>query len=125
MYTSDNDINRLYSKANYALNCLYERFCANRLSLKPNKTKCIVFTSGKRKCDYEGLRVSINNVNLEQVGSTFTNKTTKFLGIHVDESLSWKYQLTRINNNISKSLHAMNQMKHCLPYTSLKTLHAI
>jgi len=26
MYISDNDINRLYSKANYARNCLYEWF---------------------------------------------------------------------------------------------------
>ena len=79
MYFSDNDINRLYSKSNYAVNCLYERFCANCLSLNRNKTKFIVFTAGQRKCDYEGLHVSINNTNLEQVGSTLTNKTTKFL----------------------------------------------
>ena len=124
MYISDNDINRLYSKANYAMKCLYEWFCANRLSLNPNKTKFIVFTAGQRKCDYEGLHVSINNINLEQVGSPFTNKTTKFLGIYVDESLSWKYQLAHINNKISRSLYAINQVKHILPYTSLKTLYA-
>jgi len=67
MYISDNDLNRLYSKAKYATNCLYEWFCANRLSLNPNKTKFIIFTAGQRKCDYEGLHVSINNTNLEQV----------------------------------------------------------
>ena len=44
MYISDTDINRLYTKANCAMNCLYEWFCANRLFLNPNKTKFIVFT---------------------------------------------------------------------------------
>jgi len=72
MSISDNDINRLYSKANYAMNYLYEWLRAKRLSLNPNKTKFIVFTAGQRKCDYE-----------QQVGSTFINKTTKFLGIYM------------------------------------------
>ena len=112
MYNFDNDINRLYPKGNYAMNCWYEWFCAKRLSLNPNKTNFIVFTAGQRKCDYECLHVSMNNSNLEQVGSTFTNKSTKFLGIYVDKLLPWKYQLTHINNKISRSLYSINQVKH-------------
>lgn len=124
MYISDHNINRLYEKANYAMNCLYEWFCANRLSLNPNKTKYIVFKAGNRTCDYKGLNVIINDTTLQQVGSMFINKTTKFLGIYVDESLSWKYQLMHINNKISRSLYGIKQVKHFLPYASLKTLYS-
>ena len=124
MFSSDHNINRLYEKANYAMNCLYEWFCANRLSLNPNKTKYIVFKAGNRTCDNKDLNVIINDTTLQQVGSMFTNKTTKFLGIYVDESLSWKYQLKHINNKISRSLYGIKQVKHFLPYTSLKTLYS-
>jgi len=47
MPISDTDINRLYTKANCAMNNLDESFCVNRFSLNQNKTKSIVFTGGK------------------------------------------------------------------------------
>ena len=67
---------------NCLVNGLYmSGFVQNRLSLNSNKTKFIIFTGRKRKYDYKSLHVAINNIKLEQVGSRFTNKTTKFLGI--------------------------------------------
>ena len=68
--------------------------------------------------------MAINNTNLEQVGSIFTNKTPKFRGIYVNESLSLEKQLAHIDNKISRSIHVINQVKHFFPYTSTKTLYA-
>jgi len=63
----------------------------------------------------ESKDMAVNNTNLEQVGSTFTNKTTKFLGIYLDESLSWECQLAHINNTVSRLLYTINKVKHVLP----------
>ena len=98
---SDTNLITLYERANVAMRSLFNWFCANRLSLNPLKTKYMVFKDGSKKCDFTGLNVMIDGVALEQIGSQFTNKTTKFLGIYMDDSLTWKHHLTHVNNKIS------------------------
>ena len=43
----------------------------------------------------------------------------KFLGIIIDESLSWKPQLSSINSKISRAIFAIEQVKFTLPLDSL------
>ena len=47
----------------------------------------------------------------------------KFLGITIDESLSWKQQVSSINSKISRALFAIKQLKFSLPKESLLTLY--
>ena len=47
----------------------------------------------------------------------------KFLGITLDESLSWRKQLSSINSKISKALFIIKQVKFSLPIESLHTLY--
>ena len=47
----------------------------------------------------------------------------KFLGITLDESLSWRKQLSSINSKISKALFVIKQVKFSLPIESLHTLY--
>ena len=65
----------------------------------------------------------IDGVALEQIGSQFTNKTTKFLGIYMDDSLTWKHHLTHVNNKISRALYGIKQANNVLPNDGLKTLY--
>ncbi len=60
---------------------------------------------------------------MDQIGSQFQEKTTKFLGVFVDDSLSWRYHLTHVNNKISRALYGIKQVKNFLPKDSLKTLY--
>ncbi len=53
----------------------------------------------------------------------FKRNPTKFLGVFVDDSLSWRYHLTHVNNKISRALYGIKQVKNFLPKDSLKTLY--
>ena len=123
MYISDSNIENLYRRANIAMDDLYDWFCANRLSLNPKKTKFIVVKPFQRQYDCTNLSVCVNNVPLMQIGSSFWQKFTKFLGIYIDESLSWRHRVNYINNIISRALYAIKQVKHFLPIESLHTLY--
>jgi hypothetical protein len=65
----------------------------------------------------------INNTPLSQVGKEYDDQSTKFLGVHIDECLSWKYHLQHVNKKISRSLWIMKQVKHILPADSMRTLY--
>ena len=123
MYLSDPNIKNLYSRANIAMNDLFQWFCANRLSLNPNKTKYIIFRPSHKYLDLTGLEICIDNVPLQQIGSNYDEKSTKFLGLNIDESLTWKYHVQNINNKISRSLFSIKQARIFLPLHSLKTLY--
>ena len=47
----------------------------------------------------------------------------KFLGINLDENLSWKQHIDIISTKISKAIHVINRVKHILPMNALKTLY--
>jgi hypothetical protein len=120
---SDTDISTLYQRANVEMNNLFEWFCANGLSLNKNKTKYMVFKGGTKNLDFNILDISVGGTHLEQIGSQFQEKTTKFLGVFLDETLSWKYHLIYVKNKISRALYGIKQVKKFLPKNSLKTLY--
>ena len=70
-----------------------------------------------------GLSLSINGLPLSQIGNAYGEKITKFLGIYIDEFLTWHHHLTHINNKISRALFMIRQTKHFLPVASLRTLY--
>ena len=83
----------------------------------------MVFKGGTKKVDFNILDISVGGTHLEQIGSQFQEKTTKFLGVFLDETLSWKYHLIYMNNKISGALYGIKQVKKFLPKYSLKTLY--
>ena len=114
----------LYNNANLEINKLYNWFSANNLSLNAGKTKYIVIREPYYdKSDITGLSLSINGVPLSQIGNAYGEKSTKFLGIYIDEFLTWNHHLTHINNKISRALFMIRQAKHFLPVASLRTLY--
>jgi hypothetical protein len=115
LYLSHRDIHTLFEKANVEINNLYDWFCANRLSLNAKKTKFIVINGLSKKCDFTNKTVSINETPLTQIGNDFDEQSTKFLGIHIDESLCWKYHPKHINNRISTASFMIRQVKHTFP----------
>ncbi len=120
---SDHDIESLFNKTNIEINKLYSWFCANKLSLNANKTKFIILKSPHQKYESENLSISIDGTKLCQIGNNFDEKSTKFLGVHIDEHLTWKHHLNYINSKISRALFMMNQSKNVLSQDSLKTLY--
>jgi hypothetical protein len=123
LYLSDSNLDSLFANANVEVNKLFDWFCANRLSLNPTKTKFLVLRTTNNPSNTIEQKLFINGTSLTQIGSNFCEKSTKFLGLHIDEFLSWKNHLAQVNKKISYALFMIKQAKNFLPVDSLKTLY--
>ena len=68
----------------------------------------------KRKKLNQTLSIEINNQKIDKV------KFTKFLSLHIDGELSWKYHIDYITTKISKMTGIMARARHCLSIQTLK-----
>ena len=107
---------------NIEVNNLFNWFCANKLCLNPTKTKYIVIKPNNHICHYDKLSIMINGKNLSQIGNQlqFDEQSTTFLGIYIDESLSWKHHINHINKKISRALFCIKQVQNLLPTNTQK-----
>ena len=88
LYISDTDTSNVFRTSNFEIQNLYYWFCANRLSFNPTKTKYIVIKAHNLKCDCTGLSIKINGTPLIQIANNLEEKSTTFLGIFIDESMT-------------------------------------
>ena len=99
------------------MNAIFNWLCGNRLSLNASKTHYMVINLPHKNLDLSAHSLKIYNVILSKVTSC------KFLGITLDESLSWRKQLSSINSKISKALFVIKQVELSLPIERLHTLY--
>ena len=123
LYISHSDIHQLFLTANEQLDYLFNWFCANRLSLNANKTKYIVIRPPHLKPDMTNHNITINGIQLDRIGNDCNEKSTKFLGIYLDEHLSWSYHIAQVKKKVSMALFSLKQVKRVLPTECLKTLY--
>ena len=57
------------------------------------------------------------------VGKTDEQESIKFLGIYLDKHLTIKQHINFLCSSISKSIFAINRVKHILPIKALKPLY--
>ena len=88
---------------------------ANKLSLNVNKTKCMIFHSGKKKTIYP--RLFIDNIEVERVD--YFN----FLGLQLHHTLKWNKQLSCISLKISKITGLLHKLKSEYPTSMLKSIY--
>ena len=86
----------------------------NKLSLNTDKSKFMLFH--KKRTPPE-INISINNSDIERV-SQFT-----FLGIVLDETLSWKNHITMITNKLSRIKGVLHRLKSIFPKNILLTIY--
>ena len=89
-------------------------FDVNKLSLNQEKTKFMIF--GNREKDDEVV-LSIDGVVIERV-SEF-----RFLGVIMDEKLTWKPHIAHVKKKMSKSIFILNKVKHVLDCDSMRLLY--
>ena len=123
LYLSDSDLNRLFVRANLNAELLFDWFCSNRLSLNAGKTKYIVIRPKHLKGDVSNKELFIRNTKVVRIGNNCQEKSTKFLGIYIDEHLTWKEHLSQVNKKVSCALFSMKQVKHIIPVQCLKSLY--
>ena len=87
----------------------------NKLSLNVQKTKLMIFH--RKQKHIQNLNISINGINIERVESF------NFLGIILQETLSWDNHVTLVKTKISKVIGILYRLKNIFPKETLKTLY--
>jgi retron-type reverse transcriptase len=119
VFMSNKSIDVLVKTINVELKFVGEWFKANKLSLNLVKTNFILFCS-KRKTELNSdcnIAVNIDNQCLARVSST------KFLGVHIDELLTWREHIAVISKKISKNIGIISRIRHLLPRHILVNLY--
>ena len=101
---------------NSELNKLSAWFKANKLSLNLKKTNFMLFKPRQKKYHFP-MQISVNEQRIEQV------KETVFLGVVLDEHLTWKPHISQVAGKISKSIGVISRARFFLPKPCLKTLY--
>ena len=120
---SSPDINNLYNIVNEELDALNQWFYANKLCLNVKKTKYILFRPSACFPNITNKHLYIDYKPISRVGDTEQEKSFKFLGIYMDETLTWKHHIGKVCSKISHSNYIINKVKHILPKSSLHTLY--
>ena len=111
-FSRDDVVNCVSIELNKVNNWLHE----NKLSLNIEKTKCMIFHRHQKKI--EQLSFSINEVQIDNVSSF------KFLGIMLNEHLTWKAHANMITLKLSKVLGIINKLKYVYLKAALMTLYS-
>ena len=114
MYCSGNNLKELLSTTERELKILKTWFDVNKLSLNIKKTKFMVFRN--RKEIDKDIKLKICDSEIERVTEI------KFLGVVIDDKLTWKQHVRYIKGKISKSIAILYKSRSILNY---KALHII
>ena len=87
---------------------------ANKLGLNAVKTEFMISGSNQRIKTFDGLIA----IRVDDHLITRTN-WTKYLGIIVDDNLSWELQIDHVSKKINKNIGVMKHIKSCVPKESL------
>ena len=83
LFHAHTDFDTLIEEINEELPKITTWFHTNKLSLNIKKSNLIILLSKGKKYNTDNLKININGNEIKQVNFT------KFLGIYIDEHLSW------------------------------------
>ncbi len=132
---SDNDIQTLISRVNTEFRIITHYFRINKLSLHPDKTKFILFSTNKTVINLD-IELFINNNSpgvvhenpnlihrMERVDVNSKIPALRFLGVFFDPSLNFKYHVQQIMSKVSRALYILRTVKNMLTPSALKSLY--
>ena len=114
---SHKSLNVLQETLNHELTLVSQWFRCNKLSLNIKKTNFIHFKTHSLTNVPIDINIKIDNIFLEKKTST------KFLGVILDDRLSWKYHFDYISSSISRGTGILRKLKDALPNDVLFMLY--
>ena len=111
---SNQDAHALFEKVNNALALASDWFKANKLTLHPSKTKYIFFSAGQHT-ELNSEILTLDGVAIEQIGLNCETKWFKFLGMRLDDKLSWEGQCAHVYQKASAGTFMLAHLKRTVP----------
>ena len=100
LFLSHKNIDTLFDSMNVELANVSKWFKSNKLSLNVHKTKWLLFHPLSKR---QLLPQTLPNLFTENLHIK-TENVRKFLGVFIDENLSWKQHIDIVSSKISKSI---------------------
>ena len=119
LFHSGHDIKTLFKSVNKELIQIKEWFQANKLSLNVKKTKYTLFHSVYQK-DNIPLRLPVLKID-DNIIERETK--SKFLGVILDENITWKSHIEQVENKISKNIGIIAKVSNLLNTSCLKNIY--
>ena len=116
-HPSSGNKHKLSKEINAELEKIVEWLALNKLSLNAKKTKFMIFHHKQKSIENIVPKLMINNVVIERV------KVFNFLGVTIDEHVTWKPHAQKVAAKIACTIGTMKQLKHFLPANIMKTLY--
>ena len=108
------DVKEINDFLNNDLKSINTWLSANKLTLNLTKTEFLVITSRQRRVYLsDNPSLIIDNFPIEQVSST------KSLGVHIDENLSWNTHIDCVCKKISSALGLIKRIRNFVPLHTL------
>jgi len=117
LFMSDANLDRLIATVNSDLVCLANWFAVNRLSLNVNKTNFVLFSNARKLYDKSRIVVKFNGTSLIQV------QCAKFLGVYIDEHLSWDKHIQQVAAKVSRNVGILQKLRFSIPQSCLMMLY--
>ena len=116
IYYESKDLCNLIKIVNKELRLVKKWLDANKLSLNINKTNYIIFHSSSVNVP-SGSDIKIGKKHIKRV------KFVKFLGLLLDEHLSWKYHLSELSKKLARTCGMFFKIRNLLPLDVLFCLY--
>ena len=116
IYYESDDLKELEKTVNQELKLLSQWLNVNRLALNVKKTNFVIFRSNRKHVNHNVVLI-LNRKALSQ------KDHVKYLGILMDQHLSWKYQVSHVSKKISRGVGILAKLKHYLPNYLLSNIY--
>ena len=116
IYFESDSIKHLQKVVNKELRPVKKWLDANKLALDVDKTNFVIFQSAQNYLN-ESINIKIGNQHVKQA------KYVKFLGLLLDENLSWRYHLCELSKKLSRTCGIFFKIRHLLPTNVLVSLY--
>ncbi|MCP4492398.1 MAG: hypothetical protein GY820_34580, partial [Gammaproteobacteria bacterium] len=104
-----------YNIANDLLSSISRYMRSNLLHINKKKC-CYMYFSPNKRGNKSHINNELENLNLAIDGSIIKPvKTTKFLGVIIDDELSWKPHIDALNKKLKSACGRIYRIKNCLP----------
>ena len=100
---------------NWELSKISEWLKVNKLLLNVAKTNYILFRPRQKPITVSDT-ITLDNIAVQQV------EVTKFLGVLLDQHLSWKYHINHVAKKVSKTIGIISKARFFLSCKSLLSL---
>lgn len=119
---ADKELKSLETVVNRELLSVCEWLSANKLTLNAKKSNFVIFHSFKKKLNYQ-VNIKMLDSSSNELISIEHKEYVKYLGVLIDENLTWKCHIDNIASKISKAIGVISRMRHFVPSSTLHNIY--